>query len=45
MSRTAAFSLAPSASLLSRLIVTIDQLLLAYAEINIRNGDVPRSNV
>jgi hypothetical protein len=45
MSKTASFGLAPSASLFSRLIATIDQVLLAYAEINIRNGDVLRCNV
>jgi hypothetical protein len=45
MSNTAAFALAPTVSLLSRLLATVDQWLLAYAEMTIRNGDVPRCDV
>ena len=42
MSKTAAVALPPSATLFGRLVATIDRLLMAYAEMNIRNGDVPR---
>jgi hypothetical protein len=42
MSATAAIALTPSATLLSRLLAAIDRWLLAYAEITIRNGDIPR---
>lgn len=46
MSRTATAAFrAPSAGLFTRLFATIDRLLLAYAEITIRNGDVPRHGV
>jgi hypothetical protein len=41
MSKTASFGLAPSASLFSRLMATIDRLLMASAAIAIRNGDLP----
>jgi len=42
MSRTASIAFAPSGSLFGRLFASIDRLLLAYAEITIRNGDVSR---
>lgn len=42
MSQTASVTFAPSSSLFARLMATIDRWLLAYAEITIRNGDVPR---
>ena len=42
MSAAASLSLVPSNGLLSRLVVTIDRWLMAYAEITIRNGDIPR---
>jgi hypothetical protein len=42
MSKTAAIRLSPSANLLSRLVAVVDRWLMAYAEIQIRNGDVPR---
>jgi hypothetical protein len=45
MSRTAAIALMPSAPLFSRLLATIDQWLLVYAEMTIRNGDIPRCGV
>jgi hypothetical protein len=42
MSKTAALPLSPSATLLGRLLAAIDRWLLTYAELQIRNGDVPR---
>lgn len=45
MSKTAAIAFTPSATLLSRLIETIDRWLMTYAEMTIRNGDTPRYNV
>jgi hypothetical protein len=39
--KTASFSLAPSASPFSRLMATIDRLLMASTRIAIRNGDLP----
>ncbi|MGB9118406.1 hypothetical protein [Bradyrhizobium sp.] len=45
MSRTASIALAPSSTLFGRLFAAIDRLLLAYAEVTIRNGDVPRYDV
>jgi hypothetical protein len=41
MSKTSAIALAPSASLLGRLLATIDRLLMKSAEISNRNGDLP----
>jgi hypothetical protein len=46
MSRTTSATLhAPTVSSLSRLFAAIDRLLLAYAEMTIRNGDIPRHGV
>ena len=45
MSRTASIALTPSSTLFGRLFAAIDRLLLAYAEMTIRNGDIPRSGV
>jgi len=45
MSRTATISFAPSSTPFGRLFAALDRLLLAYAEMTIRNGDVPRCNV
>ncbi len=45
MSKTASIALAPSTSLFGRLVATIDRLLLAWAELTIRNGDVPRFGI
>jgi hypothetical protein len=45
MSKTATIALAPSPSLFGRLFASLDRLLLSYAEMTIRNGDVPRSHV
>jgi hypothetical protein len=41
MSKTATFGLAPSATLLGRLMATIDGLLMASAHAALRNGDLP----
>jgi hypothetical protein len=41
MSKTATIALPASDTLFSRLVSKIDQLLMAWAEANIRNGDVP----
>jgi hypothetical protein len=45
MPKTATIAFAPSSSLLDRVFTAIDRLLLAYAEMTIRNGDVPRCDV
>jgi hypothetical protein len=45
MSKSAAFVLAPPYSPLSRLLASIDRWLMTYAEMTIRNGDIPRCNV
>jgi hypothetical protein len=45
MSKSAAVAFAPSSLAFARLFATIDRLLLVYAEMTIRNGDVPRCNV
>jgi hypothetical protein len=45
MSKTISIRLAPSTTLFGRLFATIDRLLLAYAEMEIRNGDVPRCGI
>lgn len=42
MSRTADVALSPANTFFGRLAATIDRWLLAVAEANIRNGDVPR---
>jgi hypothetical protein len=42
MSKTAAIAIAPTSSLLSRFIASIDRLLTASARVAIRNGDLPR---
>ena len=41
MSKTAAIGLVPSSTLFGRLLATIDRLLMASAQIAIRNGDLP----
>jgi hypothetical protein len=41
MSETATISLPASDTLFGRLLAKIDTLLMAWAESNIRNGDVP----
>ena len=45
MSKTAGFAIAPSHPLLHRLLAAIDRGLMAWAESNIRNGDVQRVGV
>ncbi len=45
MSKTAAIAFSPSTGLFGRLFASLDRLLLAYAEMEIRNGDVPRAGV
>jgi hypothetical protein len=42
MSKTVAIRLSPSTNLLSRFLAAVDRWLMTYAEIQIRNGDVPR---
>jgi hypothetical protein len=42
MSKTAAISLAPSATLFGRLMASIDRLLTTSARVALRNGDLPR---
>ena len=42
MSKTATIRLSTSVSLFGRLLAAVDRLLMVYAEIQIRNGDVPR---
>jgi hypothetical protein len=41
MSKSASLGLAPSATLIGRLMATVDRLLMASARIAIRNGDLP----
>ena len=41
MSKTATVALPASDTLFDRLIAKLDSLLMAWAEANIRNGDVP----
>jgi hypothetical protein len=45
MSKSATIAFAPSSTPFGRLFAAIDRLLLAYAEMTIRNGDVPRCNI
>ena len=45
MSDSASFAFAPSSTLFSRLMASLDRWLLAYAEMTIRNGDIPRCEV
>jgi hypothetical protein len=41
MSKTASLGLMPSASLFGRMMAAIDRLLMAHAELAIRNDDLP----
>jgi hypothetical protein len=41
MSKIVAATFAPSASIFSRLMASIDRLLMASARIAVRNGDLP----
>ncbi|MGN1285231.1 MAG: hypothetical protein ACI4XG_01385 [Bradyrhizobium sp.] len=40
--KTSAIALAPASPLFSRLLASIDRLLMKSAEISNRNGDLPR---
>jgi hypothetical protein len=40
-----AIALTPSTTLLSQVLGAVDRWLLAYAEMTIRNGDIPRYDV
>jgi hypothetical protein len=41
MSKTVSLGFAPSVTFFGRLMATIDRLLMASAQIAIRNGDLP----
>ena len=41
MTKTVSLHFAPSDTLFNRLIAAIDRLLMAHAEIALRNGDLP----
>ena len=45
MSQTATIALPASDTLFGRFLVKLDRFLMAWAEANIRNGDVPRVGV
>jgi hypothetical protein len=45
MPKTGSVALAPLPTLFDRLLIAIDRWLLIYAEITIRNGDIPRYDV
>ena len=45
MSQTASLRIAPPTSLFGRFLNSLDRILLAYAEVMIRNGDVQRYDV
>jgi hypothetical protein len=45
MSKSASIALAPSSSLFGRLFAAVDRWLMAYAETQIRNGDIPRAGL
>ena len=42
MSKTAAIAVSPVHTFLGRFVANLDRWLMAFAEANIRNGDVPR---
>ncbi|MDI1264205.1 MAG: hypothetical protein PS018_13205 [bacterium] len=42
MSKTAPIALLPATSLFSRLMASIDRLLIESSHISVRNGDLPR---
>jgi hypothetical protein len=42
MSHTASSTIAPSSGFFSRLMASVDRLLMAWHHISTRNGDVPR---
>jgi hypothetical protein len=45
MSKTATIALPISDTLFGRFLAKLDGLLMAWAETNIRNGDVPRAGL
>ena len=45
MSKTVSLRLSLTNSLFGRLFASLDRILLTYAELMIRNGDVQRCNV
>jgi hypothetical protein len=45
MFKTASATLARSDTFFARLFAAVDRLLLSYAEMEIRNGDIPRAGV
>jgi len=45
MSDIASLRFAQTSTLFSRLKLSLDRLLLAYAQATIRNGDVPRCGI
>ena len=45
MFKTASVALPRSDTFFARLFAAVDRLLLAYAELEIRNGDIPRVGV
>ena len=42
MSKTASIGLLPASTLFSRLLASIDRLLIESSRIAVRNGDLPR---
>ena len=42
MSKTATIALSTPNTFFSRFLATLDRWLMAFAEANIRNGDIPR---
>lgn len=42
MSKTATIALSTPNTFFGRLVATLDRWLMAFAEANIRNGDIPR---
>jgi hypothetical protein len=45
MFKTASVALPRQHTFFARLFAAVDRLLLAYAQMEIRNGDIPRSGV
>ena len=45
MSKTATIALSTPNTFFGRLVATLDRWLMAFAEANIRNGDIPRAGL
>ena len=45
MSKTATIALSPHNTFFGRCVATLDRWLMAFAEANIRNGDIPRAGL